>query len=190
MIYYVNASAKDGNGTLEAPFSRIQSAADVARPGDEVVVFPGVYREAVNPIHGGTPDARITYRAYENGTAIITGAERVTGWEPIGNGVWRTFVPNSLFTDRNPFTTLVSGDWFIATFIAHTGDVYLNGKSLYEVTDLEDVLHPVPSTTSWDPDFSIYTWYTEQDEAGDRTILTANFHKFDPNAENVEISVR
>ena len=170
MIYYVDAKAAcPGEGSREKPFTAIQQAASIARPGDEVLVLPGVYRESVSPVYGGTPEARITYRSVEKGGAVITGAERVTGWEDLGGNVWRASVPNGLFTDRNPFTTLVSGDWFIASFIAHTGDVYLNRKSLYEVTSLEGVLHPAPSKSSWDPDFSVYTWYTEQDEEKDET---------------------
>ena len=157
MIYYVDAkAARPGDGSREKPFTAIQQAASIARPGDEVLVLPGVYRESVSPVYGGTPEARITYRSVEKGGAVITGAERVTGWEDLGGNVWRASVPNGLFTDRNPFTTLVSGDWFIASFIAHTGDVYLNRKSLYEVTSLEAVRRPVRSETSWDPDFSVY----------------------------------
>ena len=191
MQYYVSAgAARPGDGSRSRPFPTIQQAADIARPGDEVLVLPGVYRESVSPVNGGTPEARITYRSVEKGAAVITGAERVTGWEPLGGGVWRVSVPNSLFTDRNPFTTLVSGDWFIATFIAHTGDVFLNGKSLYEVTSLDAVREPVRSKISWDPDFSVYTWYAEQDAGRDATVLYANFQGADPNAENVEISVR
>ncbi len=191
MIYYVDAkAARPGDGSREKPFTAIRQAASIARPGDEVLVLPGVYRESVSPVYGGTPEARITYRSVEKGGAVITGAERVTGWEDLGGNVWRASVPNGLFTDRNPFTTLVSGDWFIASFIAHTGDVYLNRKSLYEVTSLEAVRRPVRSETSWDPDFSVYTWYTEQDAKNDATVLYANFQGADPNAENVEISVR
>ena len=188
MQYYVSAAATSGNGTRENPFPTIQQAANLAHPGDEVIVLPGVYREWVNPCSGGTPEARITYRASERGAAVITGAEPVKGWEPLGGGVWKATVSNAIFTDRNPYTTLVSGDWFIATYIAHTGDVYLNGKSLYEATDLEGVRNPVPSPASWDPNFSVYTWYAEQD--GDSTVFYANFHEYDPNAENVEISAR
>ena len=191
MIYYVSAKAAGpGDGSREKPFAAIQQAASIARPGDEVRVLPGVYREAVSPAYGGTPEARITYRSVERGGAVITGAERVTDWQALGDGVWKACVPNGMFTDRNPYTTLVSGDWFIATFIAHTGDVYLNGKSLYEVTSLEAVRHPEPSKLSWDPDFSVYTWYTEQDAANNATVIYANFHDVDPNAANVEISVR
>ncbi|MBQ8162023.1 MAG: right-handed parallel beta-helix repeat-containing protein [Clostridia bacterium] len=190
MIYYVDASKTGGTGTKEAPFSTIQQAADIAMPGDRVMVMPGIYRESVNPKHAGTADSRIEYCSCEKGGAVITGAERVTGWVQTEKDVWKASVPNSLFPDRNPYTTLVSGDWFIASFIAHTGDVYLNGKSLYEVTTLEGVLHPEVSKASWDPAFSVYTWYTEQDTEKDETVFYANFHGLNPNAENVEISAR
>ncbi len=191
MIYFVSAAAAaPGDGSRERPFPTISQAAALALPGDEVIVLPGIYRESVDPANAGTPDARITYRSAEPGKAVITGAEPLTGWTPLENGAWRAEVPNSRFTDRNPFTTPVSGDWFIIHHPAHTGDVFLNGKSLYEVQTLEGVLHPVPSDTCWDPDFSVYTWYTEQDADRDVTVLYANFQNLDPNRENVEISVR
>ena len=61
MIIYVDASViQTGNGTKENPFKTIQEAAAKALPGDEVIVAPGLYREAVNPIHAGTADKRIT----------------------------------------------------------------------------------------------------------------------------------
>ena len=54
MIIYVDASViQTGNGTKENPFKTIQEAAAKALPGDEVIVAPGLYREAVNPIHIG-----------------------------------------------------------------------------------------------------------------------------------------
>ena len=61
MVIYVNANApKEGNGSKETPFRHINDAAKAARPGDEVLVAPGIYREYVDPVHGGTEDARIT----------------------------------------------------------------------------------------------------------------------------------
>lgn len=49
LTYYVNINAGEGgNGTKESPFKKIQQAADIALPGDEVIVAPGVYREYVN----------------------------------------------------------------------------------------------------------------------------------------------
>ena len=191
MIYHVDASARRaGNGSEDAPFKTISAAAAVARPGDEVLVAPGIYREYVDPKNGGTETERIVYRSTEPRGAHITGAEPVKDWEKVEGDVWRARIPNSLFGDYNPYTTLVSGDWFIATMIAHTGDVYLDGKSLYEVTSLDRVKAPEKSRESWDPDFSLYTWYTEQDKEADETVIFANFQGKDPNAENVEIAVR
>ncbi len=192
MKLYVNANAfKSGNGSQAAPFQTINEAARIARPGDEVIVAPGIYREHVDPQNAGTEEARIIYRSEVPRAAIITGAEPAKGWEVYEGTTWVLRVPNACFSgDRNPYTTLVSGDWFIATFIAHTGDVYLNHKSLYEVTELEKVLHPEVNNASWDRDFTVYTWYTEQDEEKDETIIYANFQGKDPNAEDVEISVR
>ena len=78
MIYYVNqAMLHDGDGSLGTPFRRISEAAKIAKPGDEVLVFPGVYREYVNPERGGTEDAPILYRSIEPLGAVICGAERI-----------------------------------------------------------------------------------------------------------------
>lgn len=49
--------------------------------GDEVIVAPGVYREAVSPVNGGREDARIVYRSEVERAAVITGAESVKDWE-------------------------------------------------------------------------------------------------------------
>ncbi len=191
MQIFVDSNAtRSGNGTKEYPFQRISEAAKVALPGDEVLVAPGVYREYVNPANAGMPEARITYRSVEKGGAVITGAEEVKSWVPYAENVWMARIPNGVFGNYNPFTTLVTGDWYIATYIAHTGDVYLNGKSMYEATELSGVLQPKVYEKSWDPEFTLYTWYAEQDAEMDETVIFANFRGLDPNAENVEISVR
>ncbi len=191
MKYYVNVNAaQGGDGSRENPFARIQEAAEKAMPGDEVIVMPGIYRESVSPANGGTEDARIVYRSEVERAAVITGADPVNGWEACEGTVWKRSISNKVFGGYNPYTTLVYGDWFIATMTAHTGDVYLNGKSMYEVTEYDKVLHPEKSKTSWDPAFSVYVWYTVQDEKADETILYANFQGKNPNEENVEISVR
>jgi hypothetical protein len=191
MKYYVNKNAiRSGNGSEEYPFQRIQEAANLAKPGDEVLVYPGVYRENVNPVNAGEEDARITYRSVEPLGAVITGAESVKTWENVQGNVWMAKIANGIFGDYNPFKVLVSGDWYIATIVAHTGDVFLNGKSMYEVTELDKVYNPEINKGSWDSEFTIYTWYTTQDEEKNETILYANFQGKNPNEEDVEISVR
>lgn len=183
---------RDGDGSEPAPFRSIKEAADIAAAGDEVLVFPGIYRENVNPVHAGTAEQRITYRSVEPLKAVITGAEPLKDWAPVsvGSNVYTARVSNRMFGGYNPYKTLVRGDWFIATFIAHTGDVFLNGKSMYEVLSRELVENPKVSAASWDPEFSVYTWYSEQDEDHDETVFYANFQGKDPNEENVEITVR
>jgi len=190
MEYYVNASAaRTGNGTAEKPFQTISQAAAVAKAGDRVLVAPGVYREWVNPQNGGeSDDCRIEYISREKGKAVITGAEPVKNWERYEGSVWKAAIPNGVFGDYNPYTTLIEGDWYIPGKPCHTGEVYLNGKSLYEAYSLDEVLYPTVYAPSWDPEFTLYKWYTEQENGS--TVLYANFHEADPNAENVEINVR
>ncbi len=191
MRYYVDAAAaKGGDGSEQRPFDTIGLAADKARAGDEVLVLPGIYRENVCPRHGGREDARIVYRSVQKHAAVITGSEVVTDWERVNGNVWLCRVPNGIFSERNPFTTRISGDWFIASIVAHTGDVYLNGKSMYEVSDLSGVTEPKRYVPSHDGDFSLYTWYTAQDEDADETLIWANFGGEDPRNGQVEISVR
>ena len=73
MIFYVNAAAaREGNGSKEMPFKHINEAAKVAGPGDEVLVAPGIYREYVDPVNGGTEDARITYRSEQPLGAVLS----------------------------------------------------------------------------------------------------------------------
>ena len=59
---------------------------------------------------------------------------------------------------------------------------------MYEEVTVDKVLHPVVDDSSWDPDGTVYTWYTEQE--GESTVIYANFQGADPRKENVEINVR
>ncbi len=119
---------------------------------------------------------------------MITGAEEVKDWKSYEGNVWVCRVKNTVFGDYNPYTTYVYGDWYFAGRSKHTGCVYLNDKAMYEAESLEACIKGEVYTRSWDPDFSIYKWYAEQD--GDETVIYGNFQGKDPNAENVEINVR
>ncbi len=189
MQYYVDAKAiVDGDGTKEKPFKRIQQAASIAMPGDEVLVYPGVYREYVNPMHAGEENARITYKSVEKHAAIITGAEELKGWTRYEGDVWTVSVDNAMFGSFNPYTTYVYGDWYFAGKTKHTGAVYLNDRMLYEAASIEECLEAKVYPCSWDPENSRYKWYAEQKDG--RTVFYANFLGKNPNEENVEINVR
>ncbi|MCH5341635.1 MAG: right-handed parallel beta-helix repeat-containing protein [Acetatifactor sp.] len=189
MVIYVNAAAsRDGNGSKEMPFKHINTAAQAAKAGDEVIVAPGIYREYVEPKNGGTEDARIVYRSEVPLGAIITGAEEVKSWKKYEGNVWVCRVDNGVFGAYNPYTTIIGGDWYFAPTVRHTGAVYLNDRQLYETETLEECIKGEVYPPSWEPEYSVYKWYTEQD--GDETVIYANFQGYDPNKENVEINVR
>ena len=189
MIYHVNASApRDGDGSPEKPFRRIDDAARVAVAGDEIVVAPGVYREYVNPRNAGTEERRIVYRSETPLGAVITGAELLTGWQPLEGNVWTRRVSNGIFGAYNPYTTYVCGDWYFAPTVRHTGSVFLNDRMMYETVSLAECAAGQPDPCAWDQEEARYLWYTEQD--GDETVLYANFQGLDPNMEKVEITVR
>ena len=191
MVIYVNANApREGDGSKERPFKHINEAAQAARPGDEVLVAPGVYREYVDPQHGGEEGGRIVYRSQEPLGAVITGAEVVKSWEPYRDNVWVCRVDNGVFGAYNPYTTLVMGDWYFAPPVRHTGAVYLNDRQLYEAETLEECVKGEVYPPSWEPQYSVYKWYTEQDESKNETVIYANFQGANPNEENVEINVR
>ena len=189
MIIYVNSQATcDGNGTKEMPFIHINDAAKVAMPGDEVIVAPGVYREYVDPVNGGREDARITYRSEKPLGAIITGSEPVRNWKKYKDNVWVARIDNKVFGNYNPYTTFIGGDWYFAKVCRHTGAVYLDDRQLYETETLEECIRGDIYGPSWEPEWSVYKWYTEQE--GDYTVIYANFQGKNPNEENVEINVR
>ena len=176
MTYYVNANADlTGNGSRDKPFKTINEAAALAVAGDEVIVAPGVYREWVNPVNGGTEDKRIVYKSQVPLGAHITGAEKLGGWKHFKGNVYTARVSNKIFGYYNPYKELVSGDLFIAFMTAHTGDVFLNGKSMYEVGSVEEVEAGAISVPSWDHAFSVYKWHAEQDLASNETVFYANF---------------
>ena len=189
MIIYVNCSAaKEGNGSKETPFRHINDAAKIAKPGDEVVVAPGIYREYVDPVNAGTEEARIIYRSEEPLGAMITGAEEMKDWKHYEGNVWVCRVDNGVFGSYNPYTTYIGGDWYFAPVVRHTGAVYLNGRQLYETETLEECIKGEIYEPSWEQEWSVYKWYTEQD--GNETVIYANFQGKNPNEEQVEINVR
>lgn len=203
-VYYVAKNGSDQNdGSREHPFLTIGRAAAIAEAGDCVIVQEGTYREWVNPQNSGrSPYDSITYEAAEGEKVIIKGSEEIKSWNLVDGTVWKAEIPNSLFGSFNPYDTLLCGDWlrYPMDHPLHLGDVYLNGKSFYEVSSLEDVVHPVKRTKGnnppwtnheeWilEPEQTVYVWYGEVQEKV--TVIYANFHGYDPNEELVEVNVR
>jgi hypothetical protein len=189
--YHVAKTGNDKNpGSIEAPFLTIQAAANIAQPGDVITVHEGVYREWVKPPRGGDSESkRIVYQAAEGEKAEIKGSEIVKGWKKITENVWSVAIPNTFFGDYNPYTDKIHGDWFTDLGrVHHTGDVYLNGNSLWESALMETVLNPPKTEIRIGGQPSPTFWYCESNK--ENTFIYANFRDANPNEEQVEINVR
>lgn len=204
ITYHVSKKGNDKNdGSPSAPFLTIQRAADLASAGDTIIVHEGEYREWVKPKNSGKAhDQRIIYKAAKGDHVTIKGSEIVTGWESCSDYIWKITVPNTLFGDFNPFTTPLMGDWVVAPYEhpVHLGDVYLNGKSLYEARSMEELKNPQKRILSpyqtWgrreekilEPDQTLFVWFAKIED--ENTIIYANFQNINPNTSLTEISVR
>lgn len=84
--YHVSVSTGDDSakGTKDAPFKTITRAVNALTPGDHVLVDPGIYRETVPIIGGGTKESpAVVESADPTHPAILTGADAITGWKPL-----------------------------------------------------------------------------------------------------------
>ena len=201
-LHVATDGADAADGSAGSPLRTISRAAELARPGDTVLVHEGEYREWVKPRRGGLSAARrITYQAAPGEHVVIKGSERVTGWVREDGGVWRASVPNALFGDWNPYVEEVAGDWLVrpAAPRKHLGEVYLNGLSFYEAGSRDELNDPALRTEVTDdwtqttvpvsnPEQTRLTWYAEV--GAEATTIWANFGGADPNAELAEVNVR
>lgn len=189
--FHVSKSGNDHHpGTRDQPLLTIQAAAMRAWAGDTITVHEGTYRERVDPVRGGINELkRIVYRAAVGERVVIKGSEIVRDWENAGGSVWKATLPNHWFGAYNPYEDRVMGDWFNPEGINHhTGEVFINGKALFEQNSPEGVRQPEAFAGAVDPEASFSTWYSEVGE--EYTTIWANFQELDPNEAMVEINVR
>jgi parallel beta-helix repeat protein len=79
-------ASDDGDGTRERPWKTITRAAERAGPGDTVLVRDGIYREHVIAKTSGTAGAPIQFEAVRGAHVVLTGADRLTGWQKTEGG--------------------------------------------------------------------------------------------------------
>ena len=189
-IYVSVDGPRNGNGTREMPLRSIAAAARIAKAGDEVIVGPGVYREYVDPLNGGdSAENPIKYISETPLGATITGSEIATNWEKVEGDVWKTEVYNGIFGDFNPYSVVVEGDWlFNRDHTSHAGNVYVDGKSIFEAYDMEALRSGDVYEPAWDHEASRRKWYAQV--GAEKTVIYVNLKGEDPNAHAMEISVR
>jgi parallel beta helix pectate lyase-like protein/uncharacterized protein DUF1565 len=101
--YYVDmhdkAAADTNDGSQAAPWKTIAHAAAVAKPGDEVLVKPGLYDELVTVTVSGTKDKLLRLRSEKRREARVKGfvlkgdyisieGFEITGGDDKGNGIF------------------------------------------------------------------------------------------------------
>jgi parallel beta-helix repeat protein len=104
-VYHVSLTGDDSaTGDAAHPFQTISRAARWTRPGDKVLIAPGIYRESVSFAHSGESNKPITFAAEKPGTAIITGAEPLTVWTDVPDhpGQYITDWPYDFIIDHTP----------------------------------------------------------------------------------------
>lgn len=145
------AASDENSGTESEPLKTISRAAELAEPGDTVLVMPGVYREHVAPARGGEPGKPIRYVSQTPYGATVTGSDVLRGeWrESDAANCYLIDLDPVLFKDYNPFTIARATkfpdfiDWSSAQSL---GQVFIDGKPLNQVVTKEALLG---SPSSW-----------------------------------------
>ncbi|HEY7529818.1 MAG TPA: dockerin type I domain-containing protein [Gemmatimonadota bacterium] len=71
-LHVSTRGSDSGSGTSSSPFRTVQKAADVARPGDTILVHGGTYSGQVRITRSGTASAPITLKPAGDGTVTLT----------------------------------------------------------------------------------------------------------------------
>ncbi|HEY2587637.1 MAG TPA: right-handed parallel beta-helix repeat-containing protein [Tepidisphaeraceae bacterium] len=100
--WYVATTGSDSHpGSLRQPFQTIQQAANVAQPGDTVMIRGGTYRETVVPPRSGADGAPITFEAFRGERVTIDGADPINQWSNGSSGIRQATVAWDLGAGSN-----------------------------------------------------------------------------------------
>jgi hypothetical protein len=144
-VYHVSqARGSDENTGLEAsPLKTISKAAELAMPGDTVLVHAGIYRERVAPPRGGLEGMPITYMAAPGEQVTIRGSEVwQPSWELVDalNDIYKASPDAAMFTDvphvdgANPFEVPRAENPGLTL-----GQIFLDGEQMVEVNERDKV---------------------------------------------------
>lgn len=143
-VLHVAMTGLDSNdGSIEKPLATMQKAADLAMPGDTVLVHEGTYRGRVAPPRGGEMGKPITYLA-EPGKQVFLKGSQVwkPDWQPAAGGenIWKATPDPALFRDTsqidgpNPLLVPMAR---VATLTL--GQVFVEGERMVQMAALADI---------------------------------------------------
>jgi hypothetical protein len=128
----------DAPGSPERPWKSIAKAAEKAVAGDSVVIRGGVYRERVVAKNNGTAAAPIRFETAPGEQVIVTGADRLTGWERVEGTrpVYRLAWPHK-FISWNPAMTHPGDEYH--RLVGRCEQVMVDGYLLRQVLGDEQI---------------------------------------------------
>ncbi|WP_290474345.1 right-handed parallel beta-helix repeat-containing protein [Leifsonia sp. 71-9] len=131
-------------------FASVQDCADVAQPGDTCVIQDGTYEETVVPAHSGTATAPITFTAAPGAHPVISGAEHVTGFAPVGATELAQVVAADPFAAGTPFSQAVA-DGKIYSVGVDLGSAAAEAQIFTDGTMDIEASYPFPGTDLLNP---------------------------------------
>lgn len=168
VVNQASPRAADTNAaTDDAPLKTINAAAQLAQPGDTVLVHAGIYRECIVPPRGGQPGQPITYQAAPDEQVSVRGCDVFApAWQSVPDHPGLYTAPIDADTFRTRLDSLPGRKVL--------GQVIVDGHMLNQADSADDVTR-VPDT-----------WIT------DGSTLTVHFPATvtDPVKHLVEITVR
>jgi hypothetical protein len=150
----------------------IGQAAALAEAGDTVIIYSGVYREAVVIEKSGLSDKPITFQAAVGAVVIMTGADRISEWTEVkGDGhIYSTPWPHKFIT-WNQHNTHPDDDYH--RLIGRCEQVFVNGYALRQVLERDKLAR---GTFYVDLDGKrLYVWsYDNQDVSSGKATIEAS----------------
>ncbi len=142
-----SSTAEEEDGSPAAPFKTIAAALSAVRPGDTVVIHEGVYRESLR-VPSGRPGKPVTLRAADGQRVVVTGAEKIEGWKPAGDGRYTAVLdwrPDRLFVRGRPQAMARDPEqgWLAST---EAGDDWLRAPESLKRLSLS---HPLGEVRVW-----------------------------------------
>ncbi len=88
--YFVSTGGSDTHaGSIASPFRTIQRAANLANPGDTILIRGGTYRETVTPARSGSSGAPIVFKPYNGEKVVVSGADPVGDWSRYSGSIYK-----------------------------------------------------------------------------------------------------
>lgn len=103
-IYVSPSGDNSNNGSFESPLKTVSKAFQMSLPGNVINLRQGTYREKIDVYQGGgTREAPVTLKPYQDEKVILKGSDIVTDWKIFAGSVWMKqdvgYNPQQVFVD-------------------------------------------------------------------------------------------